>query len=243
MTYTDRQELKYLIDYQKYIKIIKFIKPIVEKDKFGDKESKYIVNSLYYDTSSNKFYWEKIDGEKKRRKIRIRSYINKKTLKTDKTIIEIKKKNDRNVYKEKVSLNFEEAIRFIESPVSISTVNRKFSKEDLKVIDNISYLNHKFDLKPKIMVCYERQAFVDKYYPHMRITFDFNIRCRKNDFNTKNTEMNQLVIQPNNIIMEIKHNKALPLWTSRMIKKFDLEYTTISKYCEAMNKLVIKTGI
>ena len=127
ISYTDRKELKFLIDYSTYSALMKFIGPLIVRDRFSGKSGKYIVHSVYFDTPSNNFFWEKVEGEKVRKKVRIRTYIDYASGKEMRTIIEIKKKDRNKVYKEKMKMGFEEAFRFIENP-NISDVLALASK-------------------------------------------------------------------------------------------------------------------
>ncbi|MDO8428050.1 MAG: polyphosphate polymerase domain-containing protein [Candidatus Diapherotrites archaeon] len=236
MTYTDRLEKKFLIDYALYSKILAFIEPFIEPDRFVGEQGTYLVNSLYFDTVDDKFYWEKLDGERVRKKVRIRSYHDTKTLKPTQTILEIKKKVDSNVFKEKISMPFDDAFNLIKNPHTQS-IAAKVSAKEKQAIDDVLYLNYKYDIRPRVMVSYERKAFHDKYNSSTRITFDFNIKYRTADLEIESIDMENYVLAPNLIVMELKYKKFVPIWAVWMIRKFNLSLTTISKYCMAVNKL------
>jgi len=234
MMVTDRRELKFLINYSTYKKMLEYVKPFTQKDIFFDASGKYLVNSLYYDSPGNKFYWDKIEGEKIRKKVRIRSHF-KDSGELARTAIEIKMKNNLNVFKEKAIMSFDDAVSLIENSSVDDIVKKNFSASQKRAIDEAIFLKHKYDIKPKILICYERQAFFDKYNPRTRITFDFNIKYRTIDLTTEKTEMENFTIEPNIIVLEIKYNGHMPYWISSMIQNFDLNLTTFSKYCESVN--------
>ena len=235
MSYTDRGELKFLIDYRKYCKLLEYIRPYTEPDKFAGTNGTYLVSSVYYDTPGNRFYWEKIDGEKVRKKVRIRSYLDSKTCKPLHTILEVKKKDDRNVYKAKAEMDFSDAVTILNGPSTEKLHSKKFSVKEKTAIDDVLYLRHKFGLQPKIMVAYERQAFYDSASHNTRLTFDLNVGYRTVDLRNPDPQTSRYAIPPNLVVLEVKYKKFMPVWTMNMIRIFDLRLTTVSKYCEAMN--------
>ena len=60
MIFLGKFERKYIIDFETYEKIKKDIMKYFSFDKHGNKEGKYIVSSLYYDSPDFRFYREKI---------------------------------------------------------------------------------------------------------------------------------------------------------------------------------------
>lgn len=238
MIFTNRFERKFLIEYPTYKKILEYIDPFVEKDSFFAKSGRYLVNSLYFDTYAKKFYWEKVEGEKERRKIRIRSHLDAETGKLYKTALEVKKKDDLNVFKEKVAMSFKDAYNLVETG-DVSSIHSKLSKKDKRAVDDAIFLKYKYGIKPEIIVCYERQAFYDKYNPRTRLTFDFNVRFRTTNFNTEDIETENYAIPPYLVILELKYNNHMPVWLTKMIQVFSLRTTTISKYCESVNNSLL----
>ena len=234
MSYTDRGELKFLIDYQTYGAILKYIGPFTERDSNVGKSGSYILCSLYYDTKNNKFYWEKVEGEKIRRKVRIRTYIESESGKALATMLEVKKKDDRNVYKNKVVVEFDDALTFMDTG-NADCFKRRLSDSERATLDNIIYLKYKFGLEPKIMIKYEREPFFDRYVRSTRLTFDKNVSYRTVDLRTRGGGTCEFAIPPNLMVLEIKYRRMLPFWVADMIRRFSLRLVTVSKYCEAMN--------
>ena len=69
----NRYELKYLLDRSAVARVRPELSFRLDADPYGDAGS-YLVWSRYYDTYDLRCYWEKIDGIKFRRKLRIRHY-------------------------------------------------------------------------------------------------------------------------------------------------------------------------
>ena len=80
----NRFELKYLISYNTAQKLQKDLKKYVIPDSYSKKDNwLYTLSSLYYDTEDYRFYWEKVDWLKYRRKLRVRQYETEKPLTDD----------------------------------------------------------------------------------------------------------------------------------------------------------------
>jgi len=50
------------------------MEPLVDFDANAGRDGSYKVASLYYDSPDLRCYWEKLDVEKVRRKLRVRTY-------------------------------------------------------------------------------------------------------------------------------------------------------------------------
>jgi len=68
----NRFELKYLLTLQQAEEFKVALKAYLKPDEHGD--GRYALTSLYYDSPDLRCYWEKVDGVKFRRKLRIRRY-------------------------------------------------------------------------------------------------------------------------------------------------------------------------
>ena len=71
-----RKEYKYLVPNDLLPDLRRALKPFLSLDDFAMQRDKkeYTVRSIYYDTKTLEFYFEKIEGYKIRKKIRIRGY-------------------------------------------------------------------------------------------------------------------------------------------------------------------------
>ena len=72
----ERYEFKYLLDVDQYQRVKKALSHFLVPDEAvaGLPHGFYEVISLYYDSPRFFYYWEKIDGASRRKKIRVRTY-------------------------------------------------------------------------------------------------------------------------------------------------------------------------
>jgi len=109
-----RLEYKYLISNSILPHIRHDLLPYVNYDKhLQNGNQDYTVRSIYFDNRKLDYYYEKIEGLKVRKKLRIRGYnfVEGKNL----IFLEIKKKYDNFIYKNRSPLLFEDLNQLFET--------------------------------------------------------------------------------------------------------------------------------
>jgi len=243
-TYKNRYELKYILDYPTFVNIQKAIKFFLKEDPMGNSEGKYNVTSLYYDTRNLRFFWEKIDGEKKRVKLRLRRYesidINKlKQKKSNNFVsIELKKRDDKTVSKKRAVMEEKDARAFIEAPILKKNIIKEAHPQYKTTLCEVAYLKSIMHLQPKLVISYTRQAFISKAGIPLRVTFDMNVKYRKDNLTLQQCIADKHVIMPNHIIMEVKYTNYLPLWLVNILQQYGCQIRTFSKYCTGIEHVL-----
>src|SRR5213082_2494745 len=95
-----RFELKYLVDEKTALAVREYVSSFLILDKFGAKQPdfSYPIHSLYLDSDDLTFYWQTINGNKNRYKLRLRYYDeNPKTP----VFFEIKRRMNNAILKER----------------------------------------------------------------------------------------------------------------------------------------------
>ncbi|NTV83560.1 MAG: polyphosphate polymerase domain-containing protein, partial [Bacteroidales bacterium] len=170
-----KYEFKYIVPDSRIDQLREAISPYVEVDPYAGmmEKKEYTVRSVYYDTSRFDYDYEKIDGYKIRKKIRIRGY-NDKTG-DDTVFMEIKRKLKEPIEKDRERLTFEVMKRLMagEGAKAFDTV-----EDDHGVNGAGKFLYHVYrnNLKPGVLVIYEREAYFDRFKNDVRMTIDKNLR-------------------------------------------------------------------
>lgn len=223
----NRHELKYLIDYDTYIMLLEALKPYISIDINGDKNGYYTISNIYYDTKDNLFHQEKMLKQSFRQKLRLRTY-NKVDL-NDGAFLEIKKKYKKVVNKRRTFIKLKDAYEFLSSKEDISTIS-PFEVSNHQILKEIGFLKNFYQLEPKMVLCYERQAFQTIEDDDIRITFDKNLRRREYNFRLENGSDGEIFVDPNIFILEVKLSGRVPLWLSRILSEFSCKMQSFSKY-------------
>ena len=138
-------------------------------DPEGGETGTYKVTSLYYDTDDLFFYRSKIDGNRFRRKIRIRQYGDFSTAASTSAMLEIKQRIGRTTQKRRLAVTLDEAEALCRGERGRAWEDAR----DADVAGEIEYLVLNLRLRPTCLVSYTRQAFMgSRYEPGLRITYD-----------------------------------------------------------------------
>ncbi len=233
--HSDRYELKYLIDRNQYHGLLAALEDHMIPDRQGDKHGRYSITSLYYDTEDYKAYWDKIEGHKYRRKVRVRVYGDQQVTPETVCFAEIKQRINKTLQKKRIRLPYTAAEALCGAGQPVETA----STPEQKVVDEIRYLHDVLQLQPACVVSYDRLAFNgSEYDPGLRVTFDTNLRGRTHDLSliSQGQAESQFFVPPVLCILEVKVNLRVPGWLARLVNRYGCTLRRISKYCAALEQ-------
>ena len=227
----NRYELKYLVDEPVLARLRPELQARLDPDPHGDLGS-YPVWSRYYDTYDLRCYWEKIDGIRFRRKLRLRHYGPPHELSLDTpTWVEIKQRINRVTQKRRARLPYEQAIALCAGRAIDGCV-----PGDEAVVEEVQRLVGDFDLRPSTAIGYTRDAFVGREEDAgLRVTFDVRVRARDRDLDLSVDGENRFIIHPDLCVLEVKVNERVPYWLTELIARTNLQLVRISKYCQSVD--------
>lgn len=226
----NRFELKYLVNLRQ----AEIFKTALRKYLQADEHSRgsYALSSLYYDSPDFRCYWEKVDGIRFRRKLRIRHYENGAVLTPSTPVfVEIKQRLDRVTQKRRVLMPYAEALQLCNRrrlPTNIA------AQDEALVSEVYSYL-WEYNLRPVSIVRYQRQAFIGAEYDlGLRVTFDTQLGYQVHQLRLQDAATLPM-LSPDRAVMEIKVNERLPYWLADMIAAYNLKTVRVSKYCRSID--------
>ncbi|WP_405926728.1 polyphosphate polymerase domain-containing protein [Streptomyces sp. NBC_00035] len=227
----NRYELKYLVPVDQAAAIRDELGERMDQDPHSPVGG-YGVWSLYYDTPQLRFYWEKIEGLKFRRKLRIRHYGDLAQV-TDETpvCVEIKQRVNRVTQKRRITLPYATARRLCDERELIA-----HSAKEKAFVEEVLELVVRLNLQPTAITGYQREALVGRAEDTgLRVTFDRRIRGRDRDFHfgTQGVE-NRFTIPPHMSVMEIKVNERAPYWITDLTARRNLHLIRVSKYVQSI---------
>ncbi len=230
-----RYELKYLITREQQAAVQALLVERMMPDVHGDEHGNYAITSLYYDTPDYKAYWDKVEGHRFRRKVRVRVYGAQTVTLDTRCFLEIKQREQKVLQKKRVQLPYAEAIAFHELPERLNP--RAGTKGDSAVVQEAAYLYGTLHLQPSCVVRYNRLAYNgNQQYPDLRVTFDTDLKCRIHDLTLLSTGYadDSYVLSPEWCVMEIKANQSIPYWLAQIVSQNCCTARRISKYCAAL---------
>lgn len=228
----NRFELKYLLTIQQAELFKTALRAYLTEDEHCDGNGRYLITSLYYDSPDYRCYWEKVDGVKYRRKLRIRVYGDEQALDLDTPVfVEIKQRVNRVTQKRRVVLPYNTALRLCNERRSLES-----SLEDRQVVDEINAFLWQYNLHPASIVRYERAALVGTEYDlGLRVTFDTDLTCQLNPLRLHEPSVGMSMLPPQQVVMEIKANERVPYWLTELVAAHNLKLVRISKYCRSID--------
>lgn len=228
----NRVEKKYLIDENIYGIFYDLILPYMEADVYCADGNFYSINNIYYDTDTNELIRKSIDKPIYKEKLRLRSY--GVPAMDDIVFLEIKKKFDGVVNKRRTSIRLSEAYEFLDSGI----IPEKGEYLNGQVVKEINYFIDVYKPKPKVFLKYDRKALFGKEDSDLRITFDKNIRTRRDNLRLEEGEEGELLLEKGKILMEIKTTASFPLWLTSILTKYEINSTSFSKYGTEYQKFI-----
>lgn len=226
-----RWEYKYLVPLNKLGQFRSDIMPYVDYDEntLNRPDKEYTVRSIYFDNNKFNDFFEKLQGIRTRKKIRIRGY----NIPNENSVVfmEIKRKAQDIIKKDRCSLFYKNL-----DPLFLvkDFENYLIMGENPQIVQNAQHFFYyiiKDSLKPVLLVVYEREAYFSKFDPKFRLSFDKNLRSMaypklddlySEDFLTP--------YQFDSFILEVKFSGTIPSWMRDIISGYHLKRISFSKY-------------
>lgn len=211
-----RYEKKFRLSKEQYLSFRQRIEGHLAVDQYGLST----ICNIYYDTQDYELIRKSVESPAFKEKLRLRSYGVPRE--GDMVFLELKKKYQGIVYKRRIVLPLEEAVKGLE--------NGKIEGQEGQIVKEINYFLARNLLMPKVYLAYDRIAMLGMEQPDLRVTFDFDIRAREDDLALTEGDGGEHILHDDDVIMEIKVKDAFPLWMVRILEEGKILPASFSKY-------------
>lgn len=144
-----RYELKYLLTERQKEKVLLAMEPYMALDQYG----RTSIRNIYFDTSNYRLVRRSIEGPTYKEKLRIRSYGRAEPKST--VFVELKKKYRKVVYKRRIALPEEEAMKWV--------TGERHCCGDSQISEEVDYFLKYYGFpRPMVFLSYEREPFIPK---------------------------------------------------------------------------------
>ncbi|MBF0368998.1 MAG: polyphosphate polymerase domain-containing protein [Magnetococcales bacterium] len=222
-----RFEAKYLLDRFSYHRVVNDLRGLARRDHHGDgfAGGRYPVRSLYFDTVNYTAYVEKMAGVTLRNKLRLRSY-GQQRHQFPFIKVEQKQRHGRFIHKLVTKADISQYDRFMESG--------RWGETDDGLLQDFEKMVRIKNLKPMVLVAYEREAWSAKDGSGVRLSFDHDVRYGRCKclFDTTTRLRKDLA---NRIVFEIKASRDDIGWVNRLVQRQDLGPVPNSKYVNGID--------
>lgn len=212
----NRVEKKYLLTEVQYWQMRERLKGYMEADSYG----LHNIRNIYFDTDTDELIRTSIEKPVYKEKFRVRCY-GQPTAESD-MFLEIKKKYKGVVNKRRMMLRYLEMEDYLERGIKPAVQGQ--------ICEEVDYLLRRCALRPKLYLAYDRIALYGREDADFRITFDQNIRSRReNRMNWEDENTNRLLAEEYRL-MEVKLMGAIPLWFVHILTELEIKSRSFSKY-------------
>ncbi len=207
-----RYELKYKLTKADYERLLQALPSDMHLDSYG----RHKISNIYF-----RIIRHSLEKPKYKEKLRVRCYGLPSEEGT--AFIELKKKFNGVVYKRRVYDKQKHVLAHL--------CDNADSIEKTQILNEINYFKRCYaDIKPKVYLSYEREAFYSTGDENFRLTVDFNIKTRDRDIGFHDSEEDLFVLPQDYVIVEVKTVMGLPAWFLRFLSENRLYKTSFSKY-------------
>lgn len=222
-----RHEIKYLVPNREADQLSSFIRRYTQRDPHAVSNGLYTVRSVYLDTSRGALYEAKNEGVRQRLKARVRAY--NEIGATARAGLELKRKKGSTSWKRRAHLPLDQITPWLRGDLGIQTF------DDPDAARTFKYFVRRHDLKPAVLVVYDREAFEGAHDPTLRITFDRNLRGRFTSRIEDLPATGPVSVYDRHFILEVKFDYHFPGWLKPALAEIGAQRQALSKYVLTMN--------
>ncbi len=247
-----RYELKYVIEESCAQAIAGYLRAYLRPSSYnrtGSIPGEPVV-SLYFDSPDLLFYRQASNGLKNRLKLRVRYYDQDHN---QPAFLEIKRRVSDVICKERARVSRDSVQQILLSgpPHQPSESAQSTWNGDRKQASVWQQFRHVLDIahaRAMLYCTYYREAFVESDGGSLRVTFDRQIRATQYNGQSRlevpvhNIPLNPLFLRPNQVVLELKYNGGCPQWMQHMVRTFNLQRRSVSKYCACVEALGLMKG-
>lgn len=220
----NRYEHKYFVTDAQLKELLKVIDEHMTIDKYCKNHSTYTIANLYFDTQDDMLIRKSLDKPVYKEKLRLRSY--GVPGENSFVFLEIKKKVNKFVNKRRTTLKLNEAYDFCNT----KKMPREKDYMNKQVCHELEYFMKHYNVKPKTYIAYDRIAYFEEGNPDLRISFDTNIRTRRDHLRLEYGDEGTPLLPDGVWLMEIKTSLAKPVWLCHELSRLGLKRVSFSKY-------------
>ncbi|MBQ9746023.1 MAG: polyphosphate polymerase domain-containing protein [Clostridia bacterium] len=229
MAYTavfERYEFKYMITMEQKTRMLEAMQAYMRQDAYGRKT----IRNLYFDTDNFRLIRRSLEKPVYKEKLRVRCY--DKANGESAVFVELKKKYKKVVYKRRISMSEEDAMRWL--------CEGKLELEPTQITREIDYFMEFYGRPmPAVFLSYEREAYYALDGSDLRITFDENVLFRRDVLSLCADVWGTPLLEEGKVLLEVKTSGGFPLWLAHFLSEEKIYKTSFSKYGTAYQNYIL----
>jgi SPX domain protein involved in polyphosphate accumulation len=231
-----RFEMKYLINETKALQVRDFVQSYLDIDDYsaGCPNLSYSVHSLYLDSDDLLTYWETINGDRNRFKLRLRYY---SVAEDTPVFFEIKRRQNNWIMKQRGGVKQSAVEHLLSGHLPEPDHLLAHTNKAVEALRRFCEMAHRIQAKPRVHIAYEREAY-ENSDSTVRVTMDRMVRCEPNRSYSIKTEMTdpKFSYRPN-VILELKFTDRFPNWFGELVRIFNVMQRGAAKYVSSLQAI------
>ncbi len=235
-----RLECKYLISEQQARLVREFVRCHLELDEYGvhQPDCSYTIHSLYLDSDDLRTYWDTINGNKNRFKLRLRYY---STDPDSPVFFEIKRRVNDAILKQRGGVRRNAAPLLLAGQLPEPEHLVSHQAKQLVALQRFCQLMLDLQATPKAHVTYRREAWLSTHDNSVRVTMDRAVRVAPEFTARLGLDISDYVCPfGNQVILELKFTGRFPRWFQELVETFGLFRCSAAKYVDGVTELGVE---
>ena len=220
-----RNEFKYLLDARQLQAILAAMAPYMVPDEYSHSS----IRNLYLDTPDFRLIRRSLEKPVYKEKLRVRSYGRAEAEAS--VFVELKKKYRSVVYMRRIAMPQNQALGCVAGtelwPNSQIGAELAYAADFYKA------------LRPAVFLSYERDSFRGVEDENFRVTFDTEIRYRREELTLDSDTWGVPILAPGQVLMEVKAAGGIPIWMAHVLSERGIFKTSFSKYGTAYQDILL----
>ncbi len=232
-----RFELKYLVSEAVALGAREFVASylVLDENCVGMPNNSYPNHSLYLDSTGLRFYWDVINGNRNRYKLRIRFYNDDPD---SPVFCEIKQRHNDAILKQRAPIKRAALPGLLEGESPEVAHLFRVSPKYLTALQRFSDLMLAQRATPQTHVRYLREAWMSQGDNSARVTFDRAVQIeRQTGCELRVSQQHPVAPWGKQVILELKFTGRFPNWFGELARVFGIMQCGVAKYAEGVTAL------
>lgn len=234
---TTRFELKYRVDAQVALRMREFVRGYLVPDEFseGKPDFSYTNHSIYLDSDDLQLYWDVLNSNKNRFKLRFRYYDDNPE---SPVFFEIKRRMNDAILKKRCAVRRGAVAQLLAGQLPEAEHLFSPSPKSFDAVQEFCHLKESIQASPKTHVTYRREAWMSPVDNSVRVSFDRDV-CSVPHFTPETVAHMENFVMPfaPDVILELKFTGRFPNWLREMVELFGVMQRGAAKYADGVERL------
>jgi len=229
-----RFELKYRVSPMTAQQIRDYVSSYLTYDEFSAIRpgNAYANHSIYLDSDELQLYWDVINSNKNRYKLRIRFYDDDPE---SPVFFEIKRRVNDAILKQRCPVRRSAVPLLLAGQLPEPEHLLSANPRQVGAVHQFSRLMQDMQAHPKTHVCYLREAWVSEHDNSVRVTLDREV-CSAPHFSSQISTRIENYVMPfePDVILELKFTGRFPGWFRELVEIFSVMQCGAAKYVDGV---------